>query len=105
MKTREDLDAIVSDVQHDRSRKVPRRERLGARAERSSVRQFVEAVLAFSVDPGPANLERYLAASRSLEESRSGQTPPPARPRTRGSRAVARRPQAAPRVNTAKGEA
>jgi len=70
VKTREDLDAIVSDVQHDRSRKVPRRERFGARAERSSVRQFVEAVLAFSVDPGPANLERYLAASRSLEESR-----------------------------------
>jgi hypothetical protein len=70
VKTREDLDAIVSDVQHDRSRKVPRRESFGAREERNSVRQFVDAVLAFSVDPGPANLERYLAASRSLEESR-----------------------------------
>jgi hypothetical protein len=57
-------------VQHDQPRKVPRRESFGARAERSSVRQFVDAVLAFSVDPGPANLERYLAASRSLEESR-----------------------------------
>jgi hypothetical protein len=28
-------------------------------------------VVAFSDDPGPANLERYLRASRSLEESRS----------------------------------
>jgi hypothetical protein len=40
------------------------------RAERVAFRQFVDAVLAFSDDPGPANLERYLAASRSLEESR-----------------------------------
>ena len=73
--------------------------------ERGALQDFVDAVLALSDNPEPANLERYLAASRSLEESRSGQTPPPARPRTRGSRAVARRPQAAPRVNTAKGEA
>jgi hypothetical protein len=28
-------------------------------------------VVAFSDDPGPANLERYLRASRSLEESRT----------------------------------
>lgn len=50
-------------------------------AERTALRQFVDAVLAFSKDPGPANLERYLAASRSLEESRrSGQTGPQARP-------------------------
>jgi hypothetical protein len=40
------------------------------RAERSAFRQFVDALIAFSDDPGPANLERYLAASRSLEESR-----------------------------------
>jgi hypothetical protein len=52
-----------------------------AHAERSALRQFADAVLAFSKDPGPANLERYLAASRSLEESRrSGQTGPQARP-------------------------
>jgi len=73
--------------------------------ERGALQDFVDAVLALSDDPEPANLERYLAASRSLEESRSGQTPPPARPRTRGSRAVGRRPQAAPRMNTVKGEA
>jgi hypothetical protein len=33
-------------------------------------RLFVGAVLAFSVDPGPDNLVRYLAASRALEEAR-----------------------------------
>jgi hypothetical protein len=38
--------------------------------ERSAHRQFVDAVVAFSDDPGPENLERYLAASRLLEESR-----------------------------------
>jgi hypothetical protein len=48
-------------------------------AERSAFRQFVDAVLAFSENPGPANLERYLAASRSLEKSRrSRQTRPQA---------------------------
>jgi hypothetical protein len=57
-------------MQHDQSSDVPRRKSFGARAERSAFRQFVDAVLTFSVDPGPANLERYLAASRSLEESR-----------------------------------
>jgi hypothetical protein len=46
-----------------------------APTERRAFRQFVDAVLAFADDPGPANLERYLAASRSLAESRrSGQT-------------------------------
>jgi hypothetical protein len=39
----------------------------------AAVEHFVAAVVAFSDDPGPANLERYLRASRSLEESpRSG---------------------------------
>jgi hypothetical protein len=38
-----------------------------ASAERTAFRQFVAAVLALSDDPGPANLERYLAASRALE--------------------------------------
>jgi hypothetical protein len=37
----------------------------------AAVEHFVDAVVAFSDDPGPANLERYLRASRSLEESRS----------------------------------
>jgi len=39
--------------------------------ERSVHEQFVQAVHAFSDDPGPANLARYLAASRSLEESQA----------------------------------
>jgi hypothetical protein len=38
-------------------------------AQRQAFREFVEAVHAFSDDPGPFNLERYLAASRTLEES------------------------------------
>jgi hypothetical protein len=44
------------------------RESLGHDA---AVEHFVAAVVAFSDDPGPANLERYLRASRSLDESRS----------------------------------
>jgi hypothetical protein len=77
----------VGDVQHERLTDTPllrTRPRL-APAERSAFRHFVDAVLALSDDPGPANLERYLGASRALEESRrSRQTPPPARPRTAG---------------------
>jgi len=38
--------------------------------EREAFRQFADAVLDFSDEPEPANLERYLAASRALEESR-----------------------------------
>jgi hypothetical protein len=34
-------------------------------------RQFSDALLAFSDDPGPANLVRYLAASRDLERSKA----------------------------------
>ena len=33
-------------------------------------RRFVKAALGFAVDPGPANVERYLAASRALEKER-----------------------------------
>jgi hypothetical protein len=46
-----------------------------APVERSVHEQFVEAVHAFSDDPGPANLARYLAASRSLEESQARLNP------------------------------
>jgi hypothetical protein len=35
-----------------------------------ALRRFVAAVLAVSEDPKPANVQRYLAASRALEESR-----------------------------------
>lgn len=58
-------------------------------------RQFVDVVLAFSDDPGPENLQRYLAASRALEESRRSDPTPL---QVRGStRTVA--------VSTAKGDA
>jgi hypothetical protein len=54
-------------VSHDQSSEVP-----GLHTAR---RQFSDALLAFSDDPGPANLARYLAASRELERSkRSGET-------------------------------
>ena len=72
MKTRAGLDAIVGHVKHD-------------------ILEFVDAVLALSDDPGPANLQRYLAASRELEGSRrpreSGEQAAPAaevRKRARG---------------------
>jgi hypothetical protein len=55
------------------------RDRL-APAEQGAFRQFVDAVLALSDDPEPANVERYLEASRALEESRHARK---ARPRTR----------------------
>jgi hypothetical protein len=34
------------------------------------VRTLVDAVRALSADPAPANVQRYLAASRALEDSR-----------------------------------
>jgi hypothetical protein len=37
----------------------------------ADVRAFVEAVLALSDDPRPENIDRYLIASRALENSRS----------------------------------
>ena len=43
--------------------------------EPSAVRRFVEAVLALSDDPRPDNVERYLVASRALEDSRSRRKP------------------------------
>jgi hypothetical protein len=36
-----------------------------------AIRQLVDAVLALSDDPAPANVQRYLAVSRALEASRS----------------------------------
>jgi hypothetical protein len=48
-------------------------------SQRQAFREFVEAVHAFSDDPGPFNLERYLAASRALEDSRSKRKPRPSR--------------------------
>jgi hypothetical protein len=54
-------------MQHDRRSEAPRL--------RSAHRQFLDAVLAFSDDPGPENLVPYLAANRDLERSkRSGRT-------------------------------
>jgi hypothetical protein len=35
-----------------------------------AVRKMVAAVVALSEDPGATNVERYLAASRALEDSR-----------------------------------
>jgi hypothetical protein len=62
-------------------------------SEQDAVREFVDAVRALSDDPGAANLERYLAVSRELEELRR----PRARPRGRGKRPV--------RVEAAKADA
>jgi hypothetical protein len=43
--------------------------------ERGVFSQFVDAVLALSDDPRPANLDRYLAASRAVEEARAAARP------------------------------
>jgi hypothetical protein len=48
----------------------------------AALQSFVEAVVALSDNPGPENLERYLAASRALDESRPARVR--ARSRTKG---------------------
>jgi phage-related protein len=72
VKTRASPEAIVGDVQRDQTIGAKRQESLvrPATEERTALQRFVDAVVAFSNDPTPANLERYLSASRSLEESR-----------------------------------
>jgi hypothetical protein len=57
---------------------------------RTAMKQFAAAVLAFSEDPDPENLERYLAASRALEESRQRSRSP-----SGGRRSNVRRPDRA----------
>ena len=42
--------------------------------EISAAHRLVETVLALSDNPGPENVERYLVASRALEDSRSRRT-------------------------------
>jgi hypothetical protein len=60
--------------------------------EESALQDFVEAVLAFSDEPDPANLDRYLAASQSLDASRlPEQKASRPRPRTRRASAGAQR--------------
>ena len=46
-----------------------------ATPESSALRRFVGAVQALSQDPAPLNVERYLFASRALEESVSASGP------------------------------
>jgi hypothetical protein len=48
-------------------------------AEPAAVRRFVEAVRALSDDVRPENVDRYLVASRALEDSRSRRMPRPSR--------------------------
>lgn len=68
---------MVGEMPDDLGIAVQRHEKLvrPSAEDRDALRQFVDAVVAFSDDPVPANLERYLAASRSLEEARL-ETPP-----------------------------
>ena len=48
------------------------------------MRRFFEAVLALSDDPRPESVERYLIASRALEDSRSKNVAPESRGLTKG---------------------
>jgi hypothetical protein len=50
-----------------------------AAPEPSTVRRFVEAVLTLSDNPRQENVERYLVASRALEDSRTRKKPRPSR--------------------------
>ena len=77
MKTRVSGAAIVGEMPDDLAIAVQRHEKLfrPPTADRDALRQFVDAVVAFSDEPGTANLERYLAASRSLEEARLETSP------------------------------
>jgi hypothetical protein len=47
----------------------------GEVSEISAAHRFVETVLALSDNPGPENVERYLVASRALEDLRSRREP------------------------------
>src|SRR4051794_15029749 len=57
----------------DRSRRIAERPRL------AELCRFIDAVVALSADPQPDNVERYLVASRALEDSHSRRTPRPSR--------------------------
>jgi uncharacterized protein HemY len=48
-------------------------------SEHAAIRRFVEAVRALSDDARPENVDRYLVASRALDDSRSRRTPRPSR--------------------------
>jgi hypothetical protein len=50
------------------------------RPERTSLRRFQDALYAFSNDPTPSNLQRYLAASRALAEAPRDAAAPEATP-------------------------
>jgi hypothetical protein len=75
---------IVEGVQRDATRRAAR----DPAATANAFRRFAHAVHAFSEDPGPDNLELYLAASRALEECR---TDGGGRNRAGGPRSLSRR--------------
>jgi hypothetical protein len=50
-----------------------------AREGKDEARAFVDAVLALLDDPKSANVERYLVASRALDDSRSRRKAPTSR--------------------------
>jgi hypothetical protein len=54
-----------------RKRIVSSMEREVALTARRAVQEMLDAVHALSADPGPANVERYLASSQALEDSRN----------------------------------
>jgi hypothetical protein len=62
-------------MRHDRSDGLRRIAEEGEASETSAARRFVETVLALSDDPRPENVERYLVASRALEDLRSRREP------------------------------
>ena len=67
----------MGEMQHERAIATQRHEKgvRPATEDPRTLQQFVDAVVAFSDEPGLANLERYLAASRSLEQARLETSP------------------------------
>ena len=64
-KTRSGADAIVGDVA-----RTPLDPRQHAPSVRIAMERFADAIFDLSDEPTSANIARYLAASRALEESR-----------------------------------
>jgi hypothetical protein len=62
----------------DGLRRIPEEGDFPAR-EPSAISRFVEAVRALSDDARTENVDRYLVASRALEDSHSRRTPRPSR--------------------------
>jgi hypothetical protein len=66
----EDAQFLAREGAHMRRERSDRSRRFAEVPKTSAMRRFVDAVVALSDDPRPDNIERYLVASRALEDFR-----------------------------------